>query len=90
MKYMVSLKEKTGERQKELHLALGSRLEDAVNLLNSRYDLSLPSAPVMIVLNGKGWRQYPTSLLRSSMTGTRSSCFHPFPVVSFAVRRCAG
>lgn len=73
LKYLSAVREKTGRRQEAISLPGGSTLQDLVDRLNRRYGLSLPASQVMIILDGKGWKQQPrgmATLLREGQVVT--------------------
>jgi molybdopterin converting factor small subunit len=60
VRYLADLQVRTGRRQEGVILPADSRLQDALDWLNSRYGLTLPEGQaVMVVLNGRGWSQLP-------------------------------
>lgn len=77
VKYLVSLRDLTGRKQEECLFPRGSRLQDLADLLKERYDLSLPDARVMAVLNGRGWGQLPSRLSTEIEDGDVVCLFPP-------------
>ena len=69
VKYMVNLKDQTGQRQEQIVLPSGSCLQDALTCLNKKNDLELTIKQLMILLNGKGWQQYPDGLNKALEDG---------------------
>ena len=55
-------KDQTGQRQEHIVLSSGSCLKDALLWLNHKHDFDLTAKKLMILLNGKGWQQYPDGL----------------------------
>lgn len=62
IKYLVTIRDRTGRRQEEISFPLGSVLRDVAEWLNKRYALSLPNREIMATLNGRGWNQFPLKL----------------------------
>ncbi len=62
VKYLVSLRDRTGRGQEEIDLPRGSTLRDLADILKERYALSLPDPQIMAILNGRGWGQLPSEL----------------------------
>ena len=62
IKYLVSLKNKTGRREEKVQFPAGSVLQDVADWLNKRYRLSIPNPEIMSILNGKGWNQFPLQM----------------------------
>ena len=69
MKYMVNFKDQTGRSQEQIVLPAGSSLKDALSWLNNTHDLDLEPKRMMILLNGKGWQQYPDGLNKTLEDG---------------------
>ena len=59
IKYMVSLRDRTGISQEQVRFSQGSTLQDVATWLNARYEFSLPNPGIMAILNGRGWEQLP-------------------------------
>ncbi len=79
IKYLASVKERTGRRLEEARFAGGSALIDVAAWLAGRYGLRLPDPSLMATLNGRGWNQLPEKLARRIRNGD-VICL--FPVVS--------
>jgi molybdopterin converting factor small subunit len=62
IKYFSQIREQTRCGQEPIRLSEGSRLSDLVGQLNERYGFSLHDEQVMVVLNGRGWRQLPEGM----------------------------
>ena len=77
VKYMVNLRERTGEKQEELTLPRGVTLRDVLDQLNDRHGLGLPDGSTMIVVNGQGWKQLPKGLGQELVSDDRLSLFPP-------------
>ena len=77
VKYLVSLRERTGRKQEECVLPRGSRLQDLADLLRERYGLSLPDPEIMAILNGRGWGQLPSKLATEVKDGDVVCLFPP-------------
>jgi molybdopterin converting factor small subunit len=59
IKYLVSVRDRTGKREEELDFPDGSMLKDVSEWLQTTYGLKLPDPGLMSTLNGKGWSQHP-------------------------------
>jgi len=77
VKYLVSLRERTGRKQEECRLPPGSRLQDLADVLRERYGLSLPDPEIMAILNGRGWGQLPSKLATEVKDGDIVCLFPP-------------
>lgn len=77
IKYLASLRDRTGRRQEEVTFPAGATLGDVAWWLNRRYGLSLPSPQVMAVLNGRGWEQFPARLSTEVGEGDVIALFPP-------------
>lgn len=62
IKYLVTLRDHTGRRQEEVEFPPGATLQDVAEWLDRTYDLSLPAAEVMAILNGRGWKQLASGM----------------------------
>jgi molybdopterin converting factor small subunit len=62
IKYLVSVRDRTGKREEELDFPEGSMLKDVSEWLETAYGLQLPDPGLMSTLNGKGWSQYPEKM----------------------------
>jgi molybdopterin converting factor small subunit len=62
IKYLASVRERTGRRLEEARFARGSTLTDVAAWLAARYGLRLPDPNLIATLNGKGWNQLPDKL----------------------------
>lgn len=77
IKYMVSLRDRTGISQENVSFVQGSTLQDVAAWLNSRYEFSLPDPRIMAILNGRGWAQYPHKLATEIHNGDVICLFPP-------------
>jgi molybdopterin converting factor small subunit len=77
VKYMVTVREKTGRAEEDVLLERGSTLKDLADRLNTRYGLSLPNPRITAVLNGKGWEQYSEKLATELKDGDKILLFPP-------------
>jgi molybdopterin converting factor small subunit len=77
VKYLVSLRERTGRKQEECRFPRGSSLQDLADLLKERYELSLPDPEIMAILNGRGWWQLPSRLSTEIKDGDVVCLFPP-------------
>ena len=77
IKYMVSLRDRTGISREEGNFPQGSTLEHVAEWLNSRYEFSLPDPKIMTILNGKGWDQYPLKWATEIQEGDVICLFPP-------------
>ena len=77
IKYLVTVKDKTGRGQEEVSFPEGSVLKDVVDWLDKQYALSLPDPHIMAILNGKGWEQLPLKLSTALQEGDVICLFPP-------------
>ena len=77
IKYLVSVRDKTGKREDELDLPDGAMLEHVSKWLQDNYGLKLPDPALMSTLNGRGWNQYPEKLSTRLHDGDRICIFSP-------------
>jgi len=77
LKYLVSVRDKTGRGEEEAELPAGSTLGHLAEWLQTRYGLEVPSPHVMAVLNGRGWGQLPQKLDTPLKDGDAVSIFPP-------------
>ncbi len=77
IKYLSTLRDRTGRRQETVGFPLGATLQDVADWLNQRYALSLPDPQVMATLNGKGWEQFPAKLSTEIREGDVIYLFPP-------------
>jgi len=77
VKYLVTIKEKTGLKEEIIQLPDGSVLNDLVNQLNKKYSFDLPSSSIMVILNGKGWGQLRKGLDTAMKEGDMVCLFPP-------------
>ena len=62
MKYLSVLRDKTDKREEDVEISEGGILADIVSYLNVEYRINLPDPQILLVLNGKGYNQYPEKL----------------------------
>ena len=77
IKYLVTLRDRTGRREEQVNFPQGSNLRDVAEWLNERYALSLPNPQIMAILNGKGWEQFPQKLSTEIRDGDVICLFPP-------------
>jgi MoaD family protein len=77
IKYLVTVKDKTGRSREEVSFPEGSVLKDVVDWLDKQYALSLPDPQIMSILNGKGWEQLPLKLSTALQDGDVVALFPP-------------
>jgi len=77
IKYLVSLKDRTGKSEEEVSFPIGSTLSDMEEWLNKNYGISLPDPLIMTILNGRGWTQLPEKLATELKGGDIISLFPP-------------
>ena len=77
MRYLVSVRDKTGKSEEEVSFTAGSTLGDAAEWLRVTHGLSVPSPHVMAILNGKGWGQFPEKTGTPLKEGDVISLFPP-------------
>jgi len=62
VKYLSVLKDKAKTAKEVFIMPANSALSDLTELIESKRGISLPDPHVMMVLNGKGFNQYPGKL----------------------------
>jgi len=62
IRYLSSVREKTGRRADDLTLPAGSTLAAVTSWLATTHHLEVPAPPLMATLNGRGWSQYAQGL----------------------------
>ena len=77
IKYLVSVRDKTGKREEELDFPEGAMLKDVCKWLLESYGLKLPDPALMSTLNGRGWNQCPEKLYTRLQDGDRICIFSP-------------
>lgn len=77
IKYLVTVKNRTGRGKEEVSFPGGSKLQNVVDWLKERYALSLPDPHIMAILNGKGWEQLPLKLSTGLKDGDVICLFPP-------------
>jgi MoaD family protein len=77
LKYLVSVRDKTGLSGEEAELPAGSTLGNLAAWLLGRYGLAVPGPNVMAILNGRGWGQHPLKMDTPLKDGDAISLFPP-------------
>ena len=77
IKYLVTLRERTGKRQEQVSFPQGSTLQNVAEWLNEQYALSLPDPQIMAILNGRGWEQYSQKWSTEIQEGDAICLFPP-------------
>jgi MoaD family protein len=77
MKYLVSVRDKTGRSEEEAEFPAGSTLRNVSGWLMEHYGLAVPGPHVMAILNGRGWGQHPLKLNTPLKDGDAISLFPP-------------
>ena len=77
IKYLVTLRDRTGRREEEVSFPQGSTLRDVAEWLNEHYEFSLPNPQIMTILNGRGWEQFPQKLSTEIQNGDVICLFPP-------------
>ena len=77
IRYLVSVRDKTGKREEVLELPDGAILDDVSKWLRESYGLRLPHPALMSTLNGRGWNQYPEKMHTQLQDGDRICIFSP-------------
>ena len=77
LKYLVSVRDKTGRSDEEVEFPEGSTLRDLAGWLLERYGLAVPGPHVMAILNGRGWGQHPLKMETPLKDGDAISLFPP-------------
>jgi molybdopterin converting factor small subunit len=76
IKYLVTLRRRTGKRQERVNFPQESTLYDVAAWLNKHYAISLPTPHVVAMLNGKVWDLYPQKWSTEIQEGDEI-CFFP-------------
>jgi sulfur-carrier protein len=77
LRYLVSVRDKTGLSGEEAVFPAGSTLGNLAAWLKERYGLSVPGPHVMAILNGRGWGQHPLGMDTPLEDGDAVSLFPP-------------
>ena len=77
IKYLVTLRKRTGKRQERVSFPKRSMLHDVAAWLNEQYALSLPNHRIITLLNGKEWNLYPQKWSTEVQEGDVISLFPP-------------
>jgi len=75
IKYLVSVRDRTGKSEEEIDFPEGSMLQDVSKWLHDTYGLTLPDPGLMSTLNGKGWNQHRGKLSTPLTEGDRICIF---------------
>jgi MoaD family protein len=62
VKYLSVLRDKTDKSEEYVEIPTDGILADIVSYLKDEYRISLPDPKILLVLNGKGYNQYPERL----------------------------
>lgn len=77
IKYLVTLRDRTGKRQEQVSFPQESTLQDVAEWLKQQYAFSLPNPQIIAILNGKGWGQFPQKLATPIQDGDVVCLFPP-------------
>ena len=77
LKYLVTIREKTGIKEEIIELDQGAMLQDIIDQLNTKYNLGLPDPSIMGILNGKGWTQLAEGTNTKLNDGDKIALFPP-------------
>ena len=77
IKYLVTLRERTGKRQERVSFPQRSTLHDVAAWLNEQYTLSLATPRIITLLNGKEWNLYPQQWSTEVQEGDVINLFPP-------------
>jgi len=77
VRYLVSIRERTGKREELVSFPTGSTLQDVSTWLHETYGIVIPNPQLMATLNGRGWSQYPEALSTVLNEGDTISIFPP-------------
>jgi MoaD family protein len=77
VKYLVTLRKRTGKRQERVSFSQGSTLHDVATWLNEQYALSLPNPRIITLLNGKEWNLYSQKWSTEVQEGDVINLFPP-------------
>ena len=59
LKYLASIRDLTGCREESVCFPEGSTLKDVLSLLGEKYSIYLPDPQILLIVNGRGWKQLP-------------------------------
>ncbi len=59
LKYLASIRDRTGCREESAYFPQGSTLMDVLVLLGEKYGISLPDPQILLIVDGRGWKQLP-------------------------------
>ena len=62
VKYLSVLRDKADRNEEDVEISEGGTLADIVSYLRGEYGIVLPDPQILLVLNGKGYNQYPEKL----------------------------
>ncbi len=77
IKYLVTLRKRTGKRQERVSFSQGSTLRDVAAWLNNQYSLALPDPRIITMLNGKEWNLYSQKWSTDVQEGDVITLFPP-------------
>jgi len=75
LRYLSSVREKTGRRAEELTLPTGSTLSVVASWLAATYAMNVPGPSLMATLNGRGWTQHAGGLATELRDGDEIALF---------------
>jgi molybdopterin converting factor small subunit len=79
LKYLVSVRDRTGKREEGIDFPPGSSLRDVSAWLKANYDFDVSDLRFITTLNGRGWSQYPEGL-STELQAEDTICI--FPLIS--------
>ncbi len=69
LKYLASIRDRTGRREERVYLPEGSTLADVLCLLREKYEISLPDPQILLIVDGRGWQQLPVKFSTPLQSG---------------------
>jgi molybdopterin converting factor small subunit len=69
LKYLASIRDRTGCREENVKFPEGSTLADVLSLLREKYEISLPDPQIFLIVDGRGWQQLPAKFSTQLQSG---------------------
>jgi len=77
IKYLATLREKSGVREECVSFPPGSTLSSVARWIQDTHGLSVPSSRIMTILNGRGWGQLSDGIETQLRNGDTICLFPP-------------
>jgi molybdopterin converting factor small subunit len=69
LKYLASIRDRTGCREESVCFPEGSTLRDVLSLLGGKYGIYLPDPQILLIVDGRGWKQLPVKFSTPLQSG---------------------